>query len=208
MHHLFPYAGSGGRFSAKRQRQHPDFWIPDAGGLPRDEQERATLMPLFDACVQHSRSGAGSVLTSEAIELETADGKAYLVCFYEVPTGPSVKISHHLLPDFGNRRMGPGRVGFGTRYFLIFARLTRAALWMTTRGITWPLHRLYRSTGFLQPRRGRLHDFGGERSAHRSGQQSPVFCGGLFPRFWERPAASGSGERKPGMRMHAGLLES
>ncbi len=39
--------------------------------------------------------------------------------------------------------MGPGRVGFGTRYFLIFARLTRAALWMTTRGITRPLHRLY-----------------------------------------------------------------
>lgn len=103
---------------------------------PRDEQERATLIPLFDACVQHSRSGTSSVLTSEAIELETADGNAYLVCFYEVPTGPSVKISHHLLPDFGNRRMSPGRVGFGTRYFLIFARLTRAALWMNTRGIT------------------------------------------------------------------------
>ena len=84
---------------------------------PRDEQEREALTPLSNACAQYIRSSASLSRQGGS----TGNGgwrRLPGLLLWSTERVHAGKISDHLLPDFRDRRLGPGCVGPGARHFL------------------------------------------------------------------------------------------
>jgi len=113
---------------------------------PRDEQEREALLPLSEACTQYILS-AGSDLDGDAVQVETADGNAWLIDFYEMP-GKSMRVKY-LITYSPISEIGVWVREAAILVLLIssfFALLALAALWLTASSITRPLRRLCRES--------------------------------------------------------------
>lgn len=111
---------------------------------PRNDQDRAAITPLAEEFTRHIQSTDMEVENGTK-NFQASDGKTYLVNIYKVPT-ESVQI-RYLIAYCPTSQIG-GWVGKASILVLaissLFGLLTFAVLWMTTRSIAQPLHRLCR----------------------------------------------------------------
>lgn len=111
---------------------------------PRDEQSRVEVAPLAEEFTQYIHS-TDTTVGNDTVEFKASDGEKYLVNIYEV-SAKSLRIQYLIAycPTFQIGTWVKEASIMVLAISTLFVLLIIAVLWMTTRSIIQPLHRLCR----------------------------------------------------------------
>ncbi len=111
---------------------------------PRDEQSRAEVAPLAEEFTQYIQR-TDTIVGNDTVEFTASDGEKYLVNIYKVPS-ESIRIKYLIAfcPTFQIGTWVKEASIMVLAITILFVLLIITILWMTTRSIIQPLHRLCR----------------------------------------------------------------